>query len=465
MYDFCKKPNVEVIPCPSNLGEMIVVAEKLSKGIDLVRVDLYSNGSDIWFGEMTLTPSGCIFHRWTQKALDDMGEYYLTQSRDAARQRNQLSEVPMKNKLCLIYNTAPRYREAIYRFIDREYDCDWYFGPTKTDIKEMDTSQLKRVSFFNTYGNACRMYWKRGIIRLLFKKEYQTFFMLAESRSLTDYLFLWLARRFFPKKKVYIWTHGWYGKESRIEGTLKLWMFRQVSGGIFLYGNYAKNLLVDKGFPEEKLFVIHNSLHYDLQKDLRRIISDSDIYQSHFGNKAPVLVFIGRLLFAKRLDLLLEAMIALKNQGETYNIVLVGEGEARKDLEAITKECGLENTIWFYGACYDEKTNAELIYNADLCVSPGSVGLTAIHAMTFGCPVISHNEFKCQGPEFESIRPGITGDFFKRGDVHSIADVISHWFLEHKTRREEVRKACYEEIDERWNPYYQMDVIKKHLEV
>lgn len=66
-----------LLPCPANLNEMIKTAEQLAEGIDLVRVDLYSNGSRIWFGEMTLTPSGCIFHRWTQRALDDMGDFFL----------------------------------------------------------------------------------------------------------------------------------------------------------------------------------------------------------------------------------------------------------------------------------------------------------------------------------------------------------------------------------------------------
>lgn len=66
----------KLLPRPKNLEEMILIAEHLADGIDLVRVDLYSNGSRIWFGEITLTPSGCIFHRWTQKALDDMGKIY-----------------------------------------------------------------------------------------------------------------------------------------------------------------------------------------------------------------------------------------------------------------------------------------------------------------------------------------------------------------------------------------------------
>lgn len=67
---------------PANLKKMIETAEILAEGIDLVRVDLYSDGSRIWFGEMTLTPAGCIFHRWTQKALDDMGFIYRNKSLD-----------------------------------------------------------------------------------------------------------------------------------------------------------------------------------------------------------------------------------------------------------------------------------------------------------------------------------------------------------------------------------------------
>lgn len=74
--DYAKTKGITAIPCPANLGEMISIAERLAKGLDLVRVDLYSNGQRIWFGEMTLTPAGCIFHNWTQKALDEMGKQY-----------------------------------------------------------------------------------------------------------------------------------------------------------------------------------------------------------------------------------------------------------------------------------------------------------------------------------------------------------------------------------------------------
>ena len=61
---------------PKNLDRMVRIASDLAKGIELVRIDLYDTGEHIYFGEMTLTPAGCIFHTWSQESLDEMGDYY-----------------------------------------------------------------------------------------------------------------------------------------------------------------------------------------------------------------------------------------------------------------------------------------------------------------------------------------------------------------------------------------------------
>lgn len=113
----------------------------------------------------------------------------------------------------------------------------------------------------------------------------------------------------------------------------------------------------------------------------------------------------------KKLDQIVEAVGILKQKGENYNIAFVGDGEIRQSLEVEVAKYQLQDNVWFYGPCFDEKINAELIYNADLCVAPGNIGLTAMHVLMFGCPAISHNNFKCQMPEFESIIPGHTGAF------------------------------------------------------
>lgn len=367
------------------------------------------------------------------------------------------------SKLCLIYNTAPRYREAIFTALDREYDCDWYFGETKSDIKEMDISKLRFVKYYKSFGNPSKLYWQGALIPCLFNRNYQNYFILTETRSLSLWVFILLKSIFFPKKKVYGWSHGWYGRESKLQKFFDRLRLKAMNGQ-FVYNNRSKELMTSNGLPKNKIHVIYNSLDYATQIELRNKIGNSDIFRNHFNNNYPTLIFIGRLTVVKKLSMLLESMTILKEQGFPLNLCLVGDGTEKEHLQKQAENLDLEPNIWFYGACYDETKNAELVYNADLCVAPGNIGLTAMHTLMFGTPAISHSNFLKQMPEFEAIKPGVTGDFFEYEDIYSLADTIKNWLTKHPDR-ESVRQACYEEIDSRWNPENQISVIKKYIKV
>jgi len=364
-------------------------------------------------------------------------------------------------KLCMIYNIASHYREAVFKEIDQHFDCDWYFGENKSDIREMDVNKLKRVFRYKSIGNHTKLYWQGALLPCLFKKEYRTYFVLAESRSISLLLFVILKAIFFRNKKIYGWSHGWYGRENRFVRFLSKFKISCMDG-LFVYNNRARNIMIDGGVNPQKLFTIYNSLDYGKQLELRKIISNSGVYKEHFKNDYPVILFVGRLTEVKRLDILLEAVKLLKERSEYYNVVFIGTGVEEDSLKEIVEKNNL--SAWFYGACYDEEKNAELIYNANLCVSPGNVGLTAIHSLMFGTPVITHNDFKWQMPEFEAIKQGVTGDFFDRDNINSLAMKISHWFSSNHNR-EDVRRACYSEIDTNWNPDNQIRIIKENLKI
>lgn len=244
----------------------------------------------------------------------------------------------------------------------------------------------------------------------------------------------------------------------------KKWLKRCFFGladGTFLYSNYAKKVAITQGNNPDKLWVIHNSLDYERHMEIRDNIRSSDIYKKQFNNNAPILIFIGRLTKVKKLNQIIEAVAQLKEKGEVYNIVFVGDGSERNSLEKLAHKCNIR--VWFYGSCYDEVENARLIYNADLCVSPGNVGLTAIHAMTFGTPVLSHSNFVNQMPEFEAIIEGKTGAFFYENSIESIAKCISSWFNQQDYDRNKIREDCYEEIAASWTPRFQMEVLRTTL--
>jgi glycosyltransferase involved in cell wall biosynthesis len=364
-------------------------------------------------------------------------------------------------KVCLFFNDLAIYRKAIYTMIDKEFDCDWYIEDINTGVKLFDEKELQRV-YRLPVRSLGPFYCVKGLLQLL-KKDYDVYLMLGATRNISLFAFGVTKKLFFPKKRLYFWSHGFYGKESSLE--LALWkkpLFK-LADAIFPYSEYSKALMIKNGFKEEVIHPIHNSLDYEEQKNIRNSIEPSNLFNKHFGNSNPVIIMIGRLNMRKHLDMLFEAVDLLKKKGELYNIVLIGDGESRQSLEQLADIKALDNQTWFYGPSYDEIQNASLLFNADVCVVPGDIGLTAIHALMFGTPSITHNCYKYQGPEFEAIKPGVTGDFYEYGSVSSLADTISKWFLDHKDKRENVRKECYKEIDTNWNPFFQMEVIKKYL--
>lgn len=365
-------------------------------------------------------------------------------------------------KILVIYNNAPLYREAVFYQMDKELPCDWVFGEAIGGIKQMNIAKLRgKVKIVkNKALFKGKAYWQTSVLTYL-RSDYTHYIILGDERCLSTWLFLLLSK-FYPRKKMFLWTHGAYGKESLpIRVVEKL--FYNLVDGTFLYGDYARDILIRRGFSPNKLHTIHNSLNYDQQLNLRKTDLFSDIYKKHFDNNDPVIVVIGRLNVRKKLPMLIDAVANLRKRGRYYNLVLIGSGDDKKELELRVNNHNIERYVWFYGACYDEKENAVLLTNADLCVLPGDIGLTAIHCMMFGVPVITHNAYCFQGPEFEAVKEGETGAFFDYDKQESLELTIEEWFAKKANQREEVRQACYKEIDTNWNPSNQIRIIKSVL--
>src|ERR1035438_2337592 len=80
----------------------------------------------------------------------------------------------------------------------------------------------------------------------------------------------------------------------------------------------------------------------------------------------------------------------------------------------------------------------------------------------YGTPVITHDDPGQQGPEAEAIRVGRNGDLFKRGDVDDLARLIWKW-SSRPWPDEEVRRCCYEVVEQHYNPESQVKAIEGAL--
>jgi len=374
----------------------------------------------------------------------------------------------LKKNVLIVYHYFAHYRLPIIQELSHDKDISYFFISGKTtnkDITIIDSSTfidnkinwktVKNIWIFNK-----RLLWQTGIIRECLSGNYDCVIFLGTPQ----YISTWLAAiilRLIGKHTLF-WTHGII--RDKFRDKVKI-IFLKLANGLLIYGNWAKNRLIQFGFKPEHLYVIYNSLDYKNQVKIRGTLSPDMLLskrRSYFSNPDfPILLFIGRLTLQKKLDQLIIACEKLHQMGLSTNLLFIGDGEDKQKLIELCQSKNLQDYITFYGESYDEHENAPLIAMADICVSPGDIGLTAIHALTYGTPVITHNNPFQQMPEFEAITHGKTGMFFEYGSINSLIDVIFSWLKNNKYNREDIRKDCYETIDNYYNPAYQAKVIKE----
>lgn len=361
-------------------------------------------------------------------------------------------------KLCFILNIGPHYRFPIFNAIAENFTCAFYIGNhLKQSIKTFDYKALKGyVAILNNHFLR-NFYWQSKSLRLVFR-NYNMYFMDGEPYCLSSWFVLLLCRIF--GKQTVAWTHGWYGREGFVKRLIKR-IYYSLYTKLMVYNEYSIRLMEHEGFNPDKMYCIANSLDTDKDLKIRSELSPSNIYRDHFKNDCPTIIYCGRIQKWKKLDLVLSCIAQFKSEGVIVNAVFLGKDVENVALDKIAESLGIADQTWLYGPCYDERIIGEMFYNADVCLSPGNVGLTAIHSLTFGCPVLTHDDFKHQGPEFEAIKAGQTGDFFKDGDISDMKAKIELWINKDEESRNKTRINAFNEIDRKWNIYYQLGIIEK----
>ena len=181
----------------------------------------------------------------------------------------------------------------------------------------------------------------------------------------------------------------------------------------------------------------------------------------HKNNRRKI-IFIGRLTKVKKIDMLINVINKLNESNLIYDLKIIGDGPEKTYLQSISSKGVEKGYINFLGSLYDEKKIAKLLYNSDLCVSPGNVGLTCIHSLSYGTPVCTHNNFFNQMPESEIITDGKNGIFFEENSLEDLKEKIIFWFdnLHGKYSKEFIRKK----IDESYNPANQIKIFNNIIE-
>ncbi|MHC4655648.1 MAG: glycosyltransferase [Planctomycetota bacterium] len=166
-------------------------------------------------------------------------------------------------------------------------------------------------------------------------------------------------------------------------------LFRKIARFIAVANSVKEDVLrVNRFLSAEKLFVLENSVDYKRFADVSTSREDA---KRMLGFPSDALVFgtVGRLSPNKGQIYLIKALVKVKQMIPSANLMFVGDGPLRQDLEKDAAKIGLFDSIHFLG----RRDDIEKIYKAiDVFVLPsiGSEGMPRVilEAMAAGVPCI-----------------------------------------------------------------------------
>ena len=263
-----------------------------------------------------------------------------------------------------------------------------------------------------------------GLIKDLFQEHYD---ILVAYLGSIEMLFCFLAAKLRRKPIIFMsGAWGWKGKSSERNLASAFTKFIVPrSDAIVVPGTKHKEYFISLGASPSKVFImpyassiIIKDEDYEEEKKLR---GGLDI------RTKKVILYVGRLVKQKGVDYLIEAFSKLRKERDDVTLIIVGEGESRSELELLSKNLNVEDSVYFIG--FVENSNLPSYYClCDVCVVPSityikaDIWVRAVNdAMGAGKPVIVTDAV---GAAFDMVKDGINGFIVPEKDADALYKAI-----------------------------------------
>jgi len=352
---------------------------------------------------------------------------------------------------------APFLREiAAAKEIDLTAYFFWDFGVKKTFDKQFDRDVMWDIPLFEGYRHKFLRnfslkpssdFWGTlnfGVVSELIKNHYDAVLVYGWNYFANWLIFL---TAFILGTRVFLSGESPLNQELlkpkwkiKIKKIVLGWLFKRISAFLYI-GEENKKFYQYYGVPEDKLFfapyAVDNKRFIEARKSLsknRKLLRK----ELRIDEKDIVILFVGKLIYKKHPFDLLRAY-ELLNMGKSdlpninvnvrrsdfqkFNLIFVGDGILRPELENYVKEYNLKN-VHFTG--FKNQTEIPKYYAlSDILVLPSGVGetwgLVVNEAMCFGLPIIASDVVGC-GPDL--VKHSENGYIFPVGDIKALAKYL-----------------------------------------
>ncbi len=333
------------------------------------------------------------------------------------------------------------YRKDVFKeFLYNDYfDFEIIAGRNYKGIKSDENCGIT-FDYLSVSKFGHDLYFLKGAFRHAISRNPDIIIATGVDFHLIHSLLIFFVFRIILRRKFYWWSHAGYGNQGRPGHVIRSLIYRS-SSGIFAYSNAGRDNLLAMKVRKQNIVVVNNSLN---REDYGYI--NNDVF---LPRKAQIfnIVFSGRITKTKKVDILIKALKILQDQFRfDFKCVVIGGGDLSHIVQ-LSKDAGVYEKVLYTGEIYGKEVHNYFL-DADLFVYPGGIGLSCLHALSFGLPVITSDNFSEHGPELELIIPGYNGDLFHNDSPNNLAMKINEWRTRLLTNRDEYRSNCIKRIKE-----------------
>lgn len=269
----------------------------------------------------------------------------------------------------------------------------------------VNTERLRNTFF----GKADILVIQRGLLTLLQNGSFDVIIAEFNLRILTNVLAC-LCAKLLGRKFVW-WGHGVSPTSGRISLQLRLLLVRLADAMIF-YDERGAKQFITHGVPQQKVFVATNSIDTE---EIAPLVERRPLAERHR------ILYIGRLLPGKKVELLIRAFAqALSGLRDDAELTIIGSGPERERLSQVVVQLSLSGRVSFIPALYEQVDLAPYFNTAYVSVSPGFIGLGAIHSLAYGVPMLVARD-EPHRPEVNVLEENTNARFFNSDDAGDLA--------------------------------------------
>lgn len=233
--------------------------------------------------------------------------------------------------------------------------------------------------------------------------------------------------------QLFMWSSVFYMPNISLKG-IWLLLFNPFKKWVVSHNAWygPNNVNAKKGFNEKfKLFLLKFARNISVSKAIARYIPvpsvvvpncyDANIFRHYEHSRTNDILFVGRLVSDKGIDVLMNACLLLWNKGADFKLHIVGKGEMEDWIIDTINKNGLEEKVLLKGKMIGTMLAKEM--NAHkIMVVPSTwqepFGIVALEGLACGCKVICSSG----GGLPEAV--GEFGDLFINGNVDELASLI-----------------------------------------